>query len=144
MKQGDAVRAMVRNEDERAQALRDLGAEVVLGDLLDLNTMHRVIDGIETMYFGMVRFGRLPGRDGQCGGSGEASQREGVHQYVADDSLSDEHYRNYAEPAAQASLARRASTELVRSAGCARAADSVSRRLLHDFNSGFSQGIQPD
>ncbi len=53
LKQGHAVRAMVRNEDERAQALRDLGAEVVLGDLLDLNTMHRVIDGIETMYFGM-------------------------------------------------------------------------------------------
>ncbi len=30
LKQGEAVRAMVRNEDQRAQALRDLGAEVVL------------------------------------------------------------------------------------------------------------------
>jgi NADPH:quinone reductase-like Zn-dependent oxidoreductase len=27
LKQGKAVRAMVRNEDERAQALRDMGAE---------------------------------------------------------------------------------------------------------------------
>ena len=26
---------MVRNEDERAQALRDMGAEVVVGNLLD-------------------------------------------------------------------------------------------------------------
>ena len=31
LKQGKAVRAMVRNEDERAQALRDTGAQVVVG-----------------------------------------------------------------------------------------------------------------
>ena len=53
LKQGKAVRAMVRNEDERAQALRDMGAEVVLGNLLDLDSMHRVIAGCETLYFGM-------------------------------------------------------------------------------------------
>jgi len=44
---------MVRNEDERARALRDLGAEVVVGDLLDLDSMHRAIVGCESMYFGM-------------------------------------------------------------------------------------------
>ncbi len=53
LKQGRAVRAMVRNEDQRAQALRDMGAEVVVGDLLDLESMHRAIGGCETMYFGM-------------------------------------------------------------------------------------------
>jgi len=53
LKQGKAVRAMVRNEDERGQALRDIGAEVVIGDLLDLESMHRVIAGCGTMYFGM-------------------------------------------------------------------------------------------
>src|ERR1700757_2118368 len=53
LKQGKAVRAMVRNEDERAQALRDMGAEVVVGDLLELDSMHRVIAGCETLYFGM-------------------------------------------------------------------------------------------
>jgi len=53
LKQGKAVRAMVRNEDERAQSLREMGAEVVIGDLLDLESMHRVIAGCETMYFGM-------------------------------------------------------------------------------------------
>src|SRR6201981_71771 len=53
LKQGKAVRAMVRNEDERAQAPRDLGAEVVVGDLLDLDSMHRAIAGCEAMYFGM-------------------------------------------------------------------------------------------
>jgi len=53
LKQGKAVRAMVRNEDERAQVLRNMGADVVVGDLLDLNSMHRAIAGCETMYFGM-------------------------------------------------------------------------------------------
>jgi len=53
LKQGKAVRAMVRIEDERAQALREMGAEVVVGDLLDLDSMHRAIAGCETMYFGM-------------------------------------------------------------------------------------------
>ena len=53
LKQGKAVRAMVRTEDERAQSLRDKGAEVVVGDLLDLDSMHHAIAGCETMYFGM-------------------------------------------------------------------------------------------
>ena len=53
LKHGNAVRAMVRHEDARAQALRDMGAEVVVGDLLDLNSMHRVIAGCERVYFGM-------------------------------------------------------------------------------------------
>lgn len=53
LKQGKAVRAMVRKEDDRAQALREKGAEVVVGDLLDLNSMHRAIDGCDSIYFGM-------------------------------------------------------------------------------------------
>ena len=53
LKQGKTVRAMVRSEDQRAQALRDMGAEVVVGDLLELDAMHKAIAGCETMYFGM-------------------------------------------------------------------------------------------
>jgi uncharacterized protein YbjT (DUF2867 family) len=34
LKQGKSVRAMVRSIDKRATSLRDLGAEVVVGDLL--------------------------------------------------------------------------------------------------------------
>jgi uncharacterized protein YbjT (DUF2867 family) len=51
--QGKAVRAMVRKEDERAQALREMGAEIVAGNLLDLDSMHRAINGCDAMYFGM-------------------------------------------------------------------------------------------
>jgi uncharacterized protein YbjT (DUF2867 family) len=53
LKRDKAVRALVRTEDDRAQALRTMGAEVVVGDLLDLDSMHRAIAGCETMYFGM-------------------------------------------------------------------------------------------
>src|SRR5258705_2907897 len=53
LQQRIAVRAMVRKEDERAQALRDMDAEVVVDDLLDLESMHSVIAGCEMMYFGM-------------------------------------------------------------------------------------------
>jgi uncharacterized protein YbjT (DUF2867 family) len=53
LKQGKSVRAMVRKEDERSRALRDMGAEVVVGDLLDLDSMHRAIAGCAAIYFGM-------------------------------------------------------------------------------------------
>lgn len=50
---GHRVRALVRREDERAEALRRLGAEVVQGDLTDLASMHRAIEGSSRIYFGM-------------------------------------------------------------------------------------------
>lgn len=50
---GHKVRALVRREDERADALRQLGAEVVQGDLTDLASMHRAIEGCARIYFGM-------------------------------------------------------------------------------------------
>jgi uncharacterized protein YbjT (DUF2867 family) len=50
---GHEVRALVRKEDERAEALRRLGAEVVQGDLTDLASMHRAIEGCARIYFGM-------------------------------------------------------------------------------------------
>lgn len=53
LKQGRAVRAMVRKEDDRSRVLRDMGAQIVAGDLLDLDSMHKAIAGCEAMYFGM-------------------------------------------------------------------------------------------
>jgi uncharacterized protein YbjT (DUF2867 family) len=50
---GHKVRALVRREDERAESLRQLGAEVVQGDLTDLASMHRAIEGVARIYFGM-------------------------------------------------------------------------------------------
>src|SRR6516225_1604919 len=50
---GHKVRALVRREDDRADALRRFGAEVVRGDLTDLASMHRAIEGCTRIYFGM-------------------------------------------------------------------------------------------
>src|SRR2546421_2292592 len=125
----------------RAGAARH-GCEVVVGDLLELDSMHRAIAGCETMYFGMSVSDAYLAADGEYSGGGQTSRREGVHQYVADDGLSNEHYRNHREPAAQAAVAFRAGAELVRSAGRARAADSVSRRFFPDSHSGFSHPIK--
>ena len=50
---GHRVRSLVRREDERAEALRQLGAEVMQGDLTDLTAMHRAIEGCDRVYFGM-------------------------------------------------------------------------------------------
>jgi uncharacterized protein YbjT (DUF2867 family) len=50
---GLPVRAMVRREDDRAAALRAVGAEVVVGDLLDPADVYRVVSGSRRVYFGM-------------------------------------------------------------------------------------------
>jgi len=50
---GFRVRAHVRVDDERATRLRALGAEVVVGDLLDLTAVHRAIEGCERLCFAM-------------------------------------------------------------------------------------------
>ena len=45
------VRALARREDQRAQDLRELGAEVVIGDMLNLNDMRKAIKGATDAYF---------------------------------------------------------------------------------------------
>src|SRR6266849_2772078 len=50
---GLPVRAMVRREDDRAAALRGVGAEVVVGDLLEPADVYRVVSGCRRVYFGM-------------------------------------------------------------------------------------------
>jgi NAD(P)H dehydrogenase (quinone) len=48
---GYRVRAVARREDQRAQDLRDLGAEVVIGDILNINDMRKAIKGVTGAYF---------------------------------------------------------------------------------------------
>lgn len=44
------VRAMVHNLDERSDALKALGAEVVVGDLLQINTVRDAMQGMDAAY----------------------------------------------------------------------------------------------
>jgi uncharacterized protein YbjT (DUF2867 family) len=48
------VRAMAHRDDDRATALRTLGAEVVTGDLTRPDEVARALDGVRRMYFGMT------------------------------------------------------------------------------------------
>lgn len=48
---GLAVRAMVRKLDERSDALKAQGAEVVVGDLHNVNSLRDAMQGIEAAYF---------------------------------------------------------------------------------------------
>ena len=50
---GEPVRAMVHREDARAQRLRDLGAQVVVGDLTDPRSVVDAMTGVERMFFNM-------------------------------------------------------------------------------------------
>jgi uncharacterized protein YbjT (DUF2867 family) len=45
------VRAMVHSIDARSDALKALGAEVVVGDLLQIDTVRAAMQGVETAYF---------------------------------------------------------------------------------------------
>jgi NAD(P)H dehydrogenase (quinone) len=53
LRRGLPVRALVRREDERADALRALGAEVVVGDLTRADDIARALAGCRGIYFGM-------------------------------------------------------------------------------------------
>src|SRR5882757_9460733 len=48
---GLVVRALVHSVDERAEALAELGADVVEGDLLDINTVRTAMEGVDAAYF---------------------------------------------------------------------------------------------
>jgi uncharacterized protein YbjT (DUF2867 family) len=52
-RRGLLVRALVHREDERAEALRAIGAEVVVGDLTRPGDVARALEGCRRMYFGM-------------------------------------------------------------------------------------------
>ena len=47
------VRALVRREDKRSDALRAIGAEIVVGDLTRARDIARALEGCQRMYFGM-------------------------------------------------------------------------------------------
>lgn len=50
---GGAVRALVHRDDSRADALRELGAEVVVGDLTDPVDVAAALAGVTRMFFNM-------------------------------------------------------------------------------------------
>ena len=50
---GEQVRAMVRRDDDRADQLRQMGADVIVGDLTSAGDIGAAMDGIGRMFFNM-------------------------------------------------------------------------------------------
>ncbi len=48
---GKRVRAVVHKEDARAEALREQGAETIVGELLDLDQIRAAMEGVRGAYF---------------------------------------------------------------------------------------------
>lgn len=51
LRSGFPVRALVRREDQRAERLRGLGAEVVVGNLFDVRDLRRAMQDVQRAYF---------------------------------------------------------------------------------------------
>jgi NAD(P)H dehydrogenase (quinone) len=51
LKKCHKVRALVHKDDERSSRLNEMGAEVVVGDLLDLDSVRAALEGVTAAYF---------------------------------------------------------------------------------------------
>ena len=81
---GHRVRALAHNEDERSRALAEAGAEVVFGDLHDLDSVTAAMQGVSGAYFCYPDPAR-PGRgDRHFRAGGDRGRRPLGGQHVAD------------------------------------------------------------
>jgi uncharacterized protein YbjT (DUF2867 family) len=53
LERGEQVRAMVRRDDDRAEQLRQMGADVIVGDLTSAGDIVAAMGGIRRMFFNM-------------------------------------------------------------------------------------------
>jgi NAD(P)H dehydrogenase (quinone) len=51
LERGHRVRALVHRSDDRSAALHDIGAEIIVGDLHDIDTVRAAADGARAAYF---------------------------------------------------------------------------------------------
>jgi uncharacterized protein YbjT (DUF2867 family) len=76
---GHAVRALVHKEDVRSAALREAGAQVIVGDLLEHDDLRRAMDGVKGAYF---CYPVRPGFIHAAAYAAEAAKRAGVDVLV--------------------------------------------------------------
>jgi len=76
---GVPVRAFVHRIDERSDHLRERGAEIVVGDFLDIQSVERAVRGVSTVYFA------YPVQDGLLTATAimaDAARRAGVTRLI--------------------------------------------------------------
>lgn len=76
---GMRVRALARGQDERAQRLRDLGAEVVEVDMFNYSQIREATEGVHAAYF---NFPPAPGYVEAAAKFADAAASSGVHAVV--------------------------------------------------------------
>ena len=89
-RRGLPVRALVRSEDERSEALRAIGAEVVVGDLTRAGDVARALKGCQRMYFGMSVSAPYLEATVTTAAVARARRPGGVGQHLADDRVANE------------------------------------------------------
>ena len=125
------VRALVRTDDDRAEALRATGAEVVIGDLTRAADVARALEGCRRMYFGMSV--SAPYLETTVTAAAVARARSDLEVFVNISQLTVSQMSLTAmtdSPPASAALAGRAGAELVRLARGARPGDGLPPALL--------------
>ncbi|NGZ85198.1 NAD(P)H-binding protein [Duganella aceris] len=80
LKGGHAVRAMVHSIDERSESLRQAGAEIVVGDLLNHDDVLRAVDGVSAAY---LCYPVRPGFIQATAYFADAAQRAGLDMVVS-------------------------------------------------------------
>ena len=74
---------MVHTKDARSEPLEKLGAEVVVGDLLEINTVRAAMKGVDAAYLVWPVATRPYPRDGEFRSSRQRNGREDHHQSFA-------------------------------------------------------------
>lgn len=74
-----SVRAMVHREDERSAALAEVGADVIVGDLLDMGSVRAALDDVTRAYF---VYPIVPGLLYATAGFAQAAREAGVEMIV--------------------------------------------------------------
>jgi nucleoside-diphosphate-sugar epimerase len=108
LERGDQVRGLVR-DTERARGLRDQGVELVQGDVTDIGSLRRAVEGVECVFHTAALVGDWPDRKearrvnvDATRDLGELSRAAGVRRFVQLSSLSvygNRHHRGTDESA---------------------------------------------
>ncbi|MFD3456605.1 NAD(P)H-binding protein [Streptomyces sp. NPDC058691] len=79
LQRGHRVRALVRRVDERSEGLAERGAEVVVGDVHDLDSLAQAAEGIDAAYF---TYPIAPGLMDATANLAQAAEENGVRAIV--------------------------------------------------------------
>src|SRR5438309_6852057 len=123
---GRAVRAMAHRDDDRADALRALGADVVVGDLTRPADVATALDSVQRMFFSMSLAPSYPrGHRHSCDG-GPCRRRLGCsRRHLPDDRVPDGRAQHERVTPSAAALAVGACAELVWASGRTRSPDCL-------------------